>query len=140
MDGSGWDIDPGDSPGDEWNVTQAATIDHLPMPPLTSPGMPPPGKDFISLACAMGDEKPKVEKKVCYSAGPILSSLYKSALYTGSFCMPVRTSKTPPRPVQFIPGHLWASQVVEGPKAARVMVIGKWPGQQEANFMRATSI
>ncbi len=120
-------------------VASPSQLIHLPMVPLTAPGMPEPGPDFIALAMSLGDPKPKVvragDSRVCLSAGPELTRLYKTALYDKNFWMPVKT-KLGQRNVKFIPGHRWTASEATGPKTARVMVIGKWPGQGEGNANR----
>ncbi len=37
---------------------------------------------------------------------------------------------------EFIPGHLWGSHDVSGPKPSDVMVVGKWPGNDESGLLR----
>src|SRR5262249_17505360 len=47
-------------PADEWGRPPEVAIDHLPFVPLTAPGMPPPGPDFVRVATAWGDPPPQV--------------------------------------------------------------------------------
>jgi uracil-DNA glycosylase family 4 len=106
--------------------------------PLTSPGMPVPGEDFITQAVNLGDPKPKVEgvreEKRLVSCGPILTDFYRKALYMPDFTLPVKV-KGRMEVASFIPGHLWCGKA-GGPRRARVMVVGKWPAQEEMRVLR----
>lgn len=107
--------------------------------PLSSPGMPPAGPDFIAHAVTLGDEidMAAVKKKKVIPAGEKITSLYRYALYDSKFTMPV-LFKDGLEAVQFLPGHVWGEKfsVVGddefGPRRkARVMVVGKVPGGYE---------
>ena len=101
---------------------------------LDSPGMPLPGPDFIEAAVALGDQKPKIESrgnkiKELTEYGNHLSELYYSALYEDNFTLRVAVKGRFETPT-FIRGHLWGYKVT-GPWKANVMVVGKWPGNEE---------
>lgn len=123
-----------------WHDPPAASIEHLPMVPLTAPGMPPPGPNFVRVAMALGDLRPREIKvgnvKGCTSVGPELTRLYKQALYDPNFYLPVNTSRGN-KNVAFIPGHRWWAPEVTGPRQrTRVMLIGTWPAPEEVNYRR----
>lgn len=103
--------------------------------PLLAPGMPPPGPAFVEAAVACGDPPPKFGGKgrdaALESHGPILGLLYWEAAYRRAFQLSVRV-KNATREAAFIPGHRWGGEVT-GPVSARVMVVGKWPGREEAS-------
>lgn len=107
-----------------------------PMVPLDAVGMPPAGADFIAHAIDLGDspELSTAVKKKTIPVGEKLESLYRKALYDPAFSMPIML-KHGPEIVQFLPGHLMkygeGDNPVFGPKPARVMVVGKIPGQKE---------
>jgi uracil-DNA glycosylase family 4 len=121
----------------------------FPFYPLNAPGMPLPGSDFITAACAAGDPPPIFEgrgsSRWCSSAGPRLQYLYRRALYDDEFELPVNVKG---RMVQArtVPGHLLGDNADDfngGPRRARIMLIGKFPGreevQQKANLVGETS-
>jgi len=115
----------------------------FPMYPLVSPGMPPPGPDFIAHAKALGDANPYVvegtgKNKRGIEAGFKLQCLYLKALYSNELHMPIKV-KGRTETVRILPGHLWGDHA-EGPKyleneelrgRPRVMVVGKHPGLEE---------
>lgn len=118
----------------------------FPLIPLTDPGMPPPGPDFIAHAIALGDDidETQAKKRKISFAGTHLTNLYRDALYHPDFYLPVmhKSSKTP-LPAMFLPGHVWGGRgPVEqfGPRQhARVMVVGKFPGKYELQRLKATA-
>jgi uracil-DNA glycosylase len=118
---------------------EALTAAAFPFIPLTEPGMPPAGPDFIAHAVSLGDDidLAGAKKKKTVPVGEHLTALYRCALYEPEFRLPVLHKAFPePVPVQFLPGHIWgdASEPVPvyGPmQKARVMVVGKLPGQYE---------
>lgn len=89
---------------------------------LASPGMPPPGPDFVQLAEDTGNE-----------AG--LDVLYHRATFEPGFQLPVPLWSRVVTATS-IPGHLWRNDSAFGPVPADVMIVGKWPGAEEAQFSR----
>ena len=57
--------------------------------------------------------------------------VFKTALYTTNFCMPV-SYKNQLVSVKFITGHLWEGKIA-GPAPARVMVLSKTPGGEDSD-------
>lgn len=108
----------------------------FPFYPLASLGMPLPGPDFVEEAKSLGDAKPTIDRatKQLHSYGPELELLYYRALYEPNFCIPIKLKGRPMTPT-FIRGHLWGSEV-SGPRPAKVLVIGKWPGAEELRMGR----
>jgi len=131
--------------------------------PMNAVGMPAPGPDFIRQARLFGDDtttlvdetvpdetKKSGKKKVTRVAnvGDRLQDLYYQALRVPGFTLPIVMKGDNVKPVQFIPGHIWAQHIeainegmeggtaVDGPHAAKVMVIGKMPGDDEAQLKR----
>lgn len=114
----------------------------FPFVPLDAPGMPAAGPNFIAHANTLGDSIDPTKLKKQKPIGDMLISLYRSALYNPQFMMPIAV-KSGLEAVQFLPGHLIGHvlsangvplQPTEddfGPSAARVMVVGKFPGTQE---------
>lgn len=109
-----------------------------PFYPLNSPGMPFPGPTFLTAAAEMGDPPPtiagstKAEKRIT-ECGPVLSYLYRRALYDPQFSIRVQLRATM-RDAQMLPGHLLSQSLnwqVGGPRTARVMVVYKCPGVEE---------
>jgi uracil-DNA glycosylase family 4 len=119
-----------------------ATIDKViykyPFYSMTSIGMPPPGPDFIEAAVALGDPEPDFDRglggRFLRKCGPILEQLYYQALYVPNFCIKVMVKARPSTPT-FIRGHLWGCEVT-GPRPAKVMIVGKWPGADEQRWNR----
>ena len=105
----------------------------FPFYPLVSLGMPLPGPDFINEAIALGDPIPIIKKgdfgKQLQTCGAELEQLYYRALYAPNFCIPIKVKSRPTTPT-FVRGHLWGCEVT-GPRPAKVMLIGKWPGAEE---------
>ncbi len=123
--------------------------EQFPFYPLTSPNMPLPGPDFIANAMSLGDPAPTLtgtgDNKRVESHGPALHYLYRRALYDENFRLNVNV-KGEWVSAPFVPGHLLGDSVVDGnggPRRARIMVIGKNPGQEEVglrkNFVGPTS-
>lgn len=121
---------------------------NFPFYPLTAPGMPPAGDDFIHHAKGLGDENPfKTEGagtgKRVVAVGFHLQSLYLRCLYSNDYHMPIRY-KGQEYIVRIVPGHMWG-HAADGPKyisdeeleefnTQRVMIVGKMPGQEESTF------
>jgi uracil-DNA glycosylase family 4 len=126
-------VEPPEQAGETTKALQTIGYDMMEVYPLTSPGMPIPGPDFVAQAVGMGDEYPVIEgtklDKCVVACGPNLEELYKQALYTVGFVLPVKVKGRQVN-TTFIPGHLWGSDMA-GPRPARVMLVGKWPGPQE---------
>jgi DNA polymerase len=106
---------------------------------LDAPEMPPPGPDFIDAAVALGDDKPKIVSrggkiKEMESGGQHLSDLYYSALYDENFSLRIQVKGRHETPT-FLRGHIWGYKVT-GPHQAPVMVVGKWPGNEELTHRR----
>src|SRR5574343_1206067 len=91
-------------------LTSLSAYEDLPFYPLTTPGMPPPGPDFVALAQALGDPEPVFDGKIAgapmTSCGPILTQLYRAALYDNHFVLPV-TVKGRTVSTWFRVGHRW---------------------------------
>lgn len=110
-----------------------------PFVPLTAPGMPSVGVDFVSLASALGDDVTvdALKNKKDVVTGQILTNLYRQALYDPNFNMRVSFKNNIDGViVTFLPGHIWGARhgavSVYGPlRKARVMVVGKMPGKYE---------
>ena len=136
-----------------YDADSAEFTAHLrPFVPLDAPGMPPPGPNFIAHATDLGDEEIDLaaakRKKVQPAPGEILVNLYRSALYNPQFAMPIAV-KNDLVPVSFLPGHIIGAAPVEngvflpavvddyGPKPARVMLVGKFPGSAEIGSSNA---
>jgi DNA polymerase len=112
------------------------------MVPLDAVGMPPAGADFIAHAIHLGDDPSMAEskKKKTIPVGEQLERLYRSALYSPNFTMPIAV-KNGNEIVNFLPGHLMKYGVGDtplfGPKRARVMIVGKIPGPAEISKQSA---
>lgn len=104
-----------------------------PMRDLLSPDMPSPGPSFVAHAIQLGDEidEKALKKKKLSETGQMLEYLYRRALYDPGFTLPV-DHKGETFTANFLPGHLWQTPVVtmHGPKPARVMIVGKFPGRE----------
>lgn len=119
----------------------------FPFIPLTEPGMPAAGPDFIAHAAALGDEidATQAKKKKTVPVGTHLTNLYRSALYQPDFHLPIaHKSSKELLTARFLPGHIWGrkNSPVEafGPtRRARVMVVGKLPGYYEMERLNATA-
>lgn len=116
-----------------------------PFVPLTAPGIPAPGPDFIAAAeHLVGESAPNLKKKpeeFFEKYGAWLEYLYRRALYEPGFQLNVRV-KGAYVPAEFLGGHYWGHDPV-GPLQADVMVLGKHPGVDELaerrNFVGAAS-
>jgi uracil-DNA glycosylase family 4 len=125
--------------------------------PLNAPGMPPPGPDFIEQARRLGEETELSKKKVKnddgttmtvnhLAAGECLADLHRKALRTPGFSLPIDLKPGMRKPVTFVPGHIWGEHLqeyvngedipVNGPQPATVMVVGKMPGEKDAQHLR----
>lgn len=122
--------------------------------PLSAPGMPPPGPNFLANAKALGDDTIYEKKKgeTNFSPGDILRNLYTKALRKPGFTLNVEVSKGIREPVEFIPGHIWGQHAdeyaeaaatpgmeaphVDGPHKADVFLLGKMPWTDEAAAYR----
>lgn len=123
--------------------------------PLTAPGMPPPGPNFLELAKAMGDDTvfEKAKGVTTFEPGEILRDLYRRALREAGFNMTVQIKPGWKGEVTFVPGHIWGQHAqewqaslsdpfsspppkVDGPHAADVMVISKMPLHEETQELR----
>jgi uracil-DNA glycosylase family 4 len=122
--------------------------DQYPFYPLTSPGMPFPGKDFEAEAIQLGDEAIATagtgNAKQVTAHGHWLTWLYVRALYDRNF--EIRTTvKGRPRQAPYVLGHLWGCEpgMEDGPRPSDVMIVGKHPGddevQQGRNFVGPSS-
>lgn len=102
--------------------------------PLNSPGIPLPGSDFIEEARRLSgvdlETAGRGREEHLVTSGKYLDYLYLRALYDDTFTMPVAV-KGVTRQAEFVPGHMWCCVPADGPRAARVMVIGKIPGPEE---------
>lgn len=107
--------------------------------PLTAPGMPFPGPDFIEHANNEGEPvniKGKGKDASLECAGEVIEELHYKALYAaGRFSLPIRLKADRRKTMRFIPGHLWGFDL-EGPVPAEVMVLGKMPGKEEESRRR----
>lgn len=107
--------------------------------PLSFPGIPAPGPDFIDLAALFAgvkDAKNKLDELEVW-----LDYLYRSALYMPKFSLGIAV-KDVRVPVQFVAGHKLNTADV-GPTPAKVMIVGEKIGWQEfqqgRNFVGKTS-
>lgn len=114
----------------------------FPFYPLTAPGMPMPGPDFVNTAQNMGDPGIVTDgtgaDRHLIECGRMLSYLYRRALYDENFMLNVDYKKRP-LPVRFVPGHIWGTETRAfggGPAEADVMIIGKLPGVEETAMSR----
>lgn len=119
--------------------------------PLTAPGMPPPGPDFLREARNLGDDteiKTKTKKQeAIFRPGERLTELYKRALREPGFSINVAVRGGRFEPASFVPGHIWGQHAdayvtsatsrfvqsvpVDGPHPADVFVLGKMPWREE---------
>ncbi len=125
-------------------------IDTLyPFVPLTSPGMPLPGPNFLRVAAAMG-ETPQFTGKgkttQLTEPGRFLHYLYRRALYDRRFMLQVFHKGTWMQ-ANYLAGHpLNAAgnpgmsdadtENAFGPRPSDVMVVGKHPGRDELQQLR----
>lgn len=122
------------------NVT--ALNDAFPMYALNSPGLPPPGIDFIKHAEQLGDTQAVIQgaasKGQLMSWGKNLEYLYRRALYDNMFSLPVAI-KNLVKPARVVPGHIIGddtSDMSGGPRPAKVMIVTKAPTRDEAASCR----
>lgn len=116
-------------------ITYGSLVANRKVYPLDAPGMPLPGPDFIEKSKHLGDEDIVVEGKTANTKrltnyGRWLSFLYAEALYGNDFQLTVDFKNTS-RNVRFIPGHTWEGEDFGPLRQAKVMVIGKLPGNDE---------
>ena len=125
---------------------------YYPMYPINSVELPVAGPDFIAEAeRRSGMPPPKgFGKTTDYERTyfvEYLEALYRAALYNFPFQISVNVkNQIQPKPVQFVPGGLWEDNdeaIAGGPVSAKIMLIGKHPGWDEAstgrNFSGPTS-
>lgn len=115
---------------------------YYPFYPLTSPGMPLPGPDFVEAAKQMGDTEPSIDgkgtDKRLTQCGRALHYLYRRALYDETFRLNINV-KNRPVVCQFLPGHTYntcASNLDGGPRPSRVMIVGKDPAADDFMYQR----
>jgi len=120
--------------------------EQFPFYPLTAPGMPLPGPNFVAAAVGQGDDEPVYEgqrqsDKTLIACGVNLPYLYHRALYDEQFTMPV-SIKSGVVNAPMVPGHLLGADTANGmggPRPADVMILGKMPGKddvaQRRNFV-----
>lgn len=111
--------------------------------PLTAPGLPLVGLDFVEEAQLRGDtvsSRKGAGKSVKFTAGPILGDLVRSALYDRGECMLNVTIKgVKKRSMPVISGHVWGrdwGRPSPGPEPSDVMVITKWFEEEEFKASR----
>lgn len=106
------------------------------MYPLTAPGMPLPGADFLRLAKSQGDDsefKGKGTKQQIIKTGEQLKKLmYRALISAGEFAMPITVKGTKTKVLNVVSGHIWGKPNSYGPEPAEVMVIGKVLGMDES--------
>lgn len=118
----------------------------LPFPGLNFPGCPFPGPDFVRNAELMGDFPLTLPKKgkgknatvEPVTFGPVLVDLYRRALYDPGFSLSIAV-KQGFRIGSTLPGHHWLGRPATGPRPSRVMVVGKWPTDEEVAARRLLS-
>lgn len=109
---------------------------NFPFYPVSSPGMPKPGQNYVSEARSLvGTERTKIEgvtDDASYEYA--LNWLYYLSLYDDNFQVSI---ELPGRKVQqpIILGHQWGFEA-DGPRESRVMVVGKCPSREEAEARR----
>lgn len=126
--------------------------------PLTAMSFPLPGPGFREMAASIGDDSQIVKVKtkittgkktrtktenVLGTVGDQLTDLYARALCEPGFTLPVAIRPGVRKPASFVPGHIWGQGLaafedgmptfVDGPKPAKVMVIGKMPWKEEVD-------
>lgn len=132
-------------------------IASLPTWPLNSPGMPPPGPDFLNAAVLAGDRESAVTKggrkaDTRVVVGRILQRLYDQALRRPGFTLQVATRGGTTSQVELVPGHIWKQHSdefvaaaidpnaerpqVDGPHPAKVMVLTKMVAREETFYRR----
>lgn len=115
-------------------------VEQYPFYPLTSPGMPYPGQDFITHAMELGETEPVVfdgkgADRTLLKAGYMLQALYLRTLYEPEgFYLPVVVKKRR-ESVAMLPGHLWGAEAAgpmrpnwpDGKEHPVIMIVGKQP-------------
>jgi uracil-DNA glycosylase family 4 len=106
---------------------------------LTAPDMPMVGPNFVAHAVELGDQidVTKLGKNKENPAGEYLRYLYRRATYDIGFTLPVST-KSGLQVVRFMPGHIHGPTSARppqfyGPRPAKIMIVGKNPGNDELN-------
>lgn len=110
----------------------------FPFVSMQSPGMPPPGPDFVHLAVTTTGVCPITGKPLNQElADNEIERLYYRALYDNQFTIPVnfegRLVNT-----TYMAGGLWG-HTPDGPRGAKVMIVLKNPGRDDMQRMRALS-
>lgn len=116
--------------------------------PLSWPGCPSPGPDFLkhALALSSGSDDDAVGsdgagggtgKKRIRREPPIevVEELYRRATYDGTFTLVVNLRQETVV-AGCVVGHLWGGDGGTGPVGASVMVVGLWPGDREVQLGR----
>jgi uracil-DNA glycosylase family 4 len=119
--------------------------------PLNAPSMPlfPANSAFLNYVNALGDEssklvvesvkgsdgKKRVEKRLEYS--DLLHRQVQEALRNPDFNLPVEIGPHQYKVANFVLGHRWGDAQAEGPRPAKVMLIGKNPWSEEVNDRRS---
>jgi uracil-DNA glycosylase family 4 len=120
----------------------------FPFYPLDAPGMGIPGPNFETAALALESQGgvPKApyliagkgSNRYIESYGPYIHYLYRRALYDNMFQLPVNVKGNMVN-ATIVPGHLMGDETHNfngGPRAAKVMVIGKQPGPEDVMYKR----
>jgi DNA polymerase len=122
------------------SILTAPTIERRSIFRLKAHGLAMPGPNFLAQAENLGDTteiKGTGKDAKLVKAGSTLRTMYKDALYSGNFQLNVHyRNGMDPRLSPIIPGHLWHKRAALGPRRAKVMVIGKHPGETEIQFKR----
>lgn len=118
--------------------------------PLTAPGLPvfPANSAFLSHVAALGDTESGVTVKSgkttegkktverTLTSSPRLTQLIQDALRCPDFTLAVEVGPHQEKEATFVPGHLWGDPIVDGPRQADVMIIGKSPWVEETQAKR----
>ena len=111
--------------------------------PWANPDMPPSGANFVKHAQDLGDDidLDEIKKKKRAPDSKRLDYLYRRAMYDPWFSLPVM-SKRGVFTASFVPGHIVGGvnsrePIIYGPKPARVMIVGKMPGQKNLDTRNA---
>lgn len=114
-----------------------------PIYPITAPGMPYPGSDFIDEANLLAPSDSELVgkgKNKQLVAGKALQALLYDALYgEGRVQIAVTSKGTTKTRLPVICGHRWSANPrgrSPGPEPCDVMVVGKMLGDQEINYGR----
>jgi uracil-DNA glycosylase family 4 len=128
---------------------EAALDREFPFYPLTSPGMPLPGPNFIANAARWGEPPPTIvgtkDTRRIQECGKWLHYYYRRALYDADFRIHVNVRGNWVE-AALVQGHDLGGTAAEfsgGPRPAKIMIIGKHPGMEElqyqTNFVGPTS-